>query len=136
MKKLNSYLLLKITEQLKFPIAVVILLSLFINTKAFSQIPSPPLKLGQSVVTCFDQTSDLVVRAYEIRKNRPNFITPGTYWNAPLQNSGADWTNTKIGNVYGIAIDDAAAPNIFVARSTVYCSDAYTLRPDSGLVYK
>ena len=136
MKKLNSYLLLKISEQLKFPIAVIILLNLFFCANAFSQIPSPPLKLGQSVVTCFDQTSDLVVRAYEIRKNRPAFITPGTYWNAPLQNSGADWTNTKIGNVYGIAIDDAAAPNIFVSRSTVYCSDAYTLRPDSGLVYK
>ncbi|HMS33369.1 MAG TPA: hypothetical protein PKC91_04710 [Ignavibacteria bacterium] len=117
--------------------SVAVLLLLFVLiADAYAQIPSPPLQLGQSVVTCFDQTSDIVVRAYEIRKNRPAFVNSGTYWNAPLQNSGADWTNTRIGNVYGIALDDAAAPSIFVSRSTVFCSDAYTLRPDSGLVYK
>jgi len=136
MKKLKLRYEFDSTKLLNSLIAVIILFTFFSNFKVYSQIPSPPLKLGQSVVTSFDQTSDVVVRAYEIRKNRPNFITPGTYWNAPLQNSGADWTNTKIGNVYGIALDDAPAPNIFVSRSTVFCSDAYTLRRDSGLVYR
>lgn len=136
MKKLHYQFVSTNHEIFKFIISATIFISLAINFKTFSQIPSPPLKLGQSIVTGFDQTSDIVVRAYEIRKNRPAFVTNGTYWNAPLQNSGADWTNTRIGNVYGIALDDAAAPNIFVSRSTVYCSDAYTLRPDSSVIYR
>ena len=101
-------------------------------TPGYSQV----IKLGQSVVTSFelDNPAYKVVRVIDIR-NRPTFLPGGTQWNPP-QTFGTNWTEAAMGSVYGVALDDNTNPNIFVARSTVYCFEDYTLRPDSAIIYK
>ncbi len=51
----------------------------------------------------------------------------------PLLFAGADWNQSKMGNVFGITLDDQNPPNIYVSRSTVYCGTPDTL---VGLIYK
>lgn len=95
-----------------------------------------PLELGQSVVTSYqdNQPSYNVVRVIDIR-NRPPFISGGSR-QMPNQFAGVEWTNAKLGNVYGIALDENPNPNIFVSRSTVYCSNDQILRSDSSIIYR
>ena len=84
-------------------------------------------------MTSFDPVNPAykVVKVIDIR-NRPPFVIGGNFWN-PNSLSGANWTKEKMGNVFGITMDDANPPNIYVARSTVYCGTPDTL---VGLIYK
>ena len=130
MKKLFTGFTDSVNIKLNYVIAVF-LLSCFNITSSYSQLP---LKLGQCVVTSFDLTSSMpVVRIFEIRKNRPDFVFGGTYWNFPQVYTGSQWTRNRMGDVFGIAIDDGTFPNIFVSRTSVYC-DAATELP--GLIYR
>jgi len=106
----------------------------FLICFSVSSVLSQPLQLGQSVVTSFEfnNSSFKVVKVIDIR-NRPPFIPGGTYWNTPTTNSGSNWTQGHLGQVFGIAIDDASDPNIFVSRSSVYCGEPVSLQ---GLIYK
>ena len=124
-------------QNTKFIHAFVVLAFLFIFTSfSYSQIPivsNGPLKQGQSVVTSYDPVNALynAVRVVDIR-NSPPFIAGGNVWN-PNSYAGSDWTQARMGFVYGITLDDADPPNIYVARSTVYCDRADSLH---GLIYK
>lgn len=133
MKKSFTAITLYLNSKFNLIFAIILILSLY-NSFAYSQIPTPPLKLGQCVVTSFDMDNNaVVVRVFEIRKNRPAFSTSGTYWNFPQQNSGSQWKRQTMGDVFGITLDYASSPNIFVARSSVYCDDA---TPLPGLIYR
>lgn len=136
----NTSLILKGYKGIKlFCLTLILLCSL--TSQIYSQYQTPivsqgPLKLGQSVVTSFDPSNDgyNVVRVVDLR-NRPPFQTNGHYWNSPAPNQfvGSDWTKARMGNVFGITLDDANPPNIYISRSTVFCSTLDTLE---GLIYK
>jgi hypothetical protein len=113
----------------KFTALMVLLIFLHIPNSVFTQ----PLQLGQSLVTSFDRLDPLhnVLRVVDIR-NRPPFVVNGSAWNPP-QTFGANWTNQRMNSVFGIATDHEPEPNIYVASSTVYCSDPH-LTP--GHIYK
>ncbi len=138
MKKHNFIIKMNLSRKIKQIFAVLVLLCSLLSV-SYSQMLSPiisqgPLKLGQSVVTSYEIENPgyYVLRVIDIR-NRPPFQTGGNYWSYPNQFAGQDWTKARMGNVFGITLDDANPPNIYVARSTVYCGT-----PDSlvGLIYK
>jgi len=138
----NHNLINKINLYMKVKQSLLLLIFLCILTSvSYSQIipitSNGPLKLGQSVVTSYEVAGGPynVVRVIDIR-NRPPFITGGSELH-PNQFAGPNWTNTKIGNVFGIALDDNPNPNIFLARSTVYCSASNgPAVPDSAIIYR
>lgn len=139
MRKLN--LIFKLNMYKKIEKALLLITLLCMSTSvSYSQITpitsNGPLKLGQSVVTSYEIAGGPynVVRVIDLR-NRPPFIPGGSELH-PNQFAGQNWTNTMMGNVFGIALDDNPNPNIFVSRSTVYCSDDYNLRPDSAIIYR
>ncbi|MEO8664540.1 MAG: dockerin type I repeat-containing protein, partial [Ignavibacteria bacterium] len=103
-----------------------------------SDANSQPLKLGQSVVTSytFDDTGMVynVVRVIDIRNHPPFTVAAGTYWNAPPQYVGPNWTRKRMRDVYGIAIDNETPPNFFISSTSVNCD---TPDPnDSALIYR
>ena len=140
MKKQSLIISLNLHKKILQPFKLIILICM-LTSVSFSQITpitsNGPLKLGQSVVTSYDAAGDSynVVRVIDIR-NRPPFITVGNHQLNPNQFAGANWTNTMMGNVFGITLDDNSNPNIFVSRSTMYCQNDYTLRSDSAVVYR
>lgn len=122
-------------EQFNQAFAVFILFFTF-TSFSYSQIPiisNGPLKPGQSIVTSYDPVNTLynAVRVIDIR-NSPPFLAGGNLWN-PNSYAGADWTQARMGFVYGITLDDADPPNIYISRSTVYCDRP---EPLTGLIYK
>ncbi|MBK8383511.1 MAG: hypothetical protein WAU38_10400 [Ignavibacteria bacterium] len=110
-------------------LCAIFLITFFASNKSFSQ----PLKPGQTVVTSFDPVNPLYnsVKVMDLR-NKPPFVVGGNFW-APATFAGADWNQSKMGNVFGITLDDQNPPNIYVSRSTVYCGTPDTL---VGLIYK
>lgn len=122
-----KYLNIKLIQSI-----TIIVLLCFLTSPSFSQ----PLQLGQCVVTSYDPGSPNVVRVIDIR-NQPPFAIGGNYWNAPPQYIGADWTKSRMGSVYGIALDDAPSPNIFISSSTSLYFPCDLLEPDvTALIYK
>ena len=121
-------------------LSILIFILIYFNaTTLLSQInphPRPPLYLGQSVVTSYtSDASDVsykVVRVIDIR-NMPPFIPGGNYWSTPAEYAGGDWTKGRMRNVYGIALDNASPPNIFVASTAVNQNMALT---DSVMIYR
>jgi len=97
--------------------------------------PTPSAVLaGMTAVTCFSGL-DLsappakfktapVVAVIDNRLPQPasNYQPAvGVNWCAPSFHGPADsWTNANLGQVFGITIDDASPPNIYVTASTVY----------------
>ncbi len=95
---------------------------------------SQPLKIGQSVVTSHDggNSNYNCVKVIDLN-NRPNFSTGGHYWN-PNSYAHADWTHSRMGEVFGIAIDDNNPPNIYVSTTNIYWGNLHPQGP--ALIYK
>ena len=105
-----------------------------------------PLEPGESVATCrsgfvFDGTMlvpmPFVVAVIDVRDpicNAPGFGVPITdptvNWLAPMYHNEAtlsptgdpahEWTDVNLGQVFGVALDDAPNPNIYVTSTRVY----------------
>lgn len=110
---------------------IAMLMCVFLNNDASAQMP---LKLGQSVVTShsFDGVNNQyypVVEIFDIRHNPP--FVPG-FWNAPVQYSHSDWTSNRMGEVYGIALDNSSPPNIFIASTDIFGANS----SNNGLIFK
>ncbi|MCY7360600.1 MAG: hypothetical protein LH629_00820 [Ignavibacteria bacterium] len=119
----------KNSNKTKIIIISMVLLFCSVSKNIYSQL----LQYGKSVVTSFDY-ADLnynVVRILDIR-NRPPFIPGGSQWNPP-QAFGANWTKQRMGDVFGITLDNMSPPNIFVSSSSAYCEEPYNL---AGLIYR
>lgn len=135
MKKLITFT--KVYSKIRFiQVLAWFVLAFTITSTSYSQIPivsGGPLEPGQSVVTSYDPVNSLYnpVRVIDVR-NSPPFVVWGNFWN-PNSYTGADWTQARMGIVYGITLDDADPPNIYVARSTVFCDRP---EPLAGLIYK
>jgi hypothetical protein len=103
-----------------------------------------PLQPGEAVMTCYsgNNSSNPVMALVDIRE--PSVHAPGFNQNwAPPAQHPPSWTTATIGEVFGIALDDASPPNIYVTSTAVYESTyggvgyAYAQNtPATGQVYK
>ncbi len=89
-----------------------------------------PLAQGEAVITCFSDfinpslgspttinTAGPVVAFVDVRNPVGQNIPLGVNWAAPEY---SQWTAKALGQVFGVTLDDASPPNIFVAASSVY----------------
>ncbi len=117
------------------PVLFSVNLFLALAMDVFSQ----PLRLGQSVATSNDYFAGPgynVLRVVDIR-NIPPFVTGGNYWTTPAQFSHPDWTKARMRSVYGIALSDASAPDIYVSASTsIYSPCLQMAQNDSVMIFK
>ncbi|HVR96594.1 MAG TPA: hypothetical protein VMW27_08270 [Thermoanaerobaculia bacterium] len=114
---------------------------------AFLAVPSPeallaqpeapfPLQPGEVVVTCSSgfNPGGFVLGVVDTRD--PAIHAPGTNrnWPAPMYHA-AHWTSSSFGNgeVFGVALDDAPNPNIYLTATSSYGGLSLT---GSGRVFK
>jgi hypothetical protein len=94
-----------------------------------------PLKPNQLVITCFSGTSNnavipdpdnYVIGFMDTRDPLGDGATLGSNWAPPPgwafhnETSADEWTAGNLGEVFGVTLDDAPAPNIYTSASTVY----------------
>ena len=102
-----------------------------------------PMKLGEAAATCFSgfktvsvsfpplNDKAFVTGIIDVSDPKGAGIAPGTNWVAPmfhndlaLQSGVPDplqeWTAGNLGQVFGLAIDDASPPNLYVTATTSY----------------
>lgn len=112
---------------------------LLFASSAMAQFPLDP---GESVMTCFSDNvvgfpvnpAAPVVALFDIRNPAANAPPYPTNWNPPHQ---ALATYSQVGEVFGIALDDATPPNIYVTSTSVYYTTVVTqVAPGSGRVFK
>lgn len=78
-----------------------------------------PMQDGMAFATCFaNNTGGFVCGVYDVRSYATQG-TPGQHWAAPMYHD-ATWTNTNMGQVFGIAIDEDGNGDIFVTSTTCY----------------
>jgi hypothetical protein len=99
-----------------------------------------PLTSGQVVATSDAQPSDeFVVRVFD---TNPALAATDTNWTARQfhnefnGNPSDDWTRANLGHVFGVTVDDAPAPNIYVAAASFYQSQPAGGPGGNGAVYK
>lgn len=119
-----------------------------------------PLQKGYVVASCFSSTTPydftqdpdgFVVMIFDSTTgelaNAGTGLSGGSYaWrrfhnevgvqNPNVPSPSEEWTAGNLGEVFGITLDDAANPNIYVAASTVYGVHAYPAGNHSGTVYR
>lgn len=104
--------------------------------------PIFPLEPGEVAVTCGANQGQPVVGLIDVRDPGcdPNAIL-GQNWAAPMYhnempnatlNTGDVWTVDNLGQVFGVTLDDATPPNIFVTATTTYPATT----PVGGDVYR
>lgn len=98
-----------------------------------------PLVPGEAVITCFSDNNPNapVVAAFDIRNTAS---APGTNqnWAAPAVHLPS-WNSSTFGGgeVFGVALDTAAQPNIYLTSTSVYTGGVVTqATPGTGQVYK
>ena len=137
MKNQNLFIRMNLLMKIKQIFTLFLFLGL-LNSIAYSQLSTPivsngPLKLGQSIVTSYDPAGVYnVVRVIDIR-NKPPFVIGGNHWSTPVQYVGANWTRNRMRNVFGIALDNAVPPNIYISSSALNTLMALN---DSVLIYR
>lgn len=97
-----------------------------------------PLDPGEAILTCFSDNNNAnpVVGLFDIRNPSANAPGFNTNWNAP-HGAQPTWTRQSLGEVFGIALDDASPPNIYLTSTTVYTTTVVTqTAPGTGQVFK
>ncbi len=112
---------------------------------------SLPVDPGESVITHFSGSTGFVVTlvntANPAGQGAPlGGASPSTNWLAPKYNNPfpgnptnnpADaWTSANLGQVFGVVLDDASPPNIYVAATTVYGNLGFGPGGIGGEVYR
>ena len=126
---------LELNIKIKYILYCILNIALYLVFCSFlNSSQAQPLKLGQSVVTSYDEVHDNynALKVIDLR-NQPTYATGGKYWE-PNVYTGPNWDHARMGNIFGIAIDDAPQPNIFTARSTVYSQTSRLNH--SGMIFK
>lgn len=116
--------------------------------------PNPallPIPEGALVATCFSDfnipggggginLNGFVVGIVDVRNPAANGAVKGLNWCPDMyhnDNSVANkWTAANLGQVYGVTLDDAANPNIYVTATTIYGYVTFKPGGTGGEVYK
>lgn len=121
-------------------LAALVLALVMVGAPAQAQYATFPMVPGEMAVTCFSgllQNSQPfphdpdgpVLAVIDGRIPPVDVLSPipvlDTNWNAlayhnELGNAGHEWTAENLGQVFGIAIDDADPPNIYTTATTLY----------------
>jgi hypothetical protein len=103
--------------------AVAVLLAALPAAAAWAQPLPFPIEPGQVVVTCSSGTSPdgAVLAVFDIRNPAANAPGVNQNWLAPAYHA-ANWTSANFngGEVFGVTLDDAEPPNIYVTASSSY----------------
>ena len=95
--------------------------------------PNSIFECGQAVITCFSGASPSG-HVLGIKNIRDKSTAPiGSNWTPPAAASHPDWVGTNMGEVFGLAIDDAN--NIYATATIVYGNALYS-GTDGGKIYK
>lgn len=89
--------------------------------------PAPfPLKPGMSVVTQNDPFNQSYVLATFDLREAPCYGTLGGNW-CPPRYTGPNnsWTRANLGEIFGVEIDDATPPDIFVTASNLHGANVF-----------
>ncbi len=89
--------------------------------------PLFPVKCGQAVVTCYAGSagteSPTAYAAGLIAIDQRNASTPrAANWSAPMYHGTTTWPwdNAHLGEVFGVTLDDAVPPNIYLSSTSIY----------------
>lgn len=110
---------------------------LVLATAVYAAAPFP-LVPGEAVITCFSDNNQNapVVAAFDIRNTAS---APGVNqnWAAPVVHLPT-WNSSNFGGgeVFGVALDTAAQPNIYLTSTSVYAGLFTQLTLGTGQVYK
>lgn len=137
---------------MRFQRAIAGMVGLLAQTSVVcGQGASLPVDPGESVITHFSGGPGFVVTlvntANPTGQGAPlGGVSPSTNWLAPRYtnafpgnptNSPADaWNANNLGQVFGVVLDDASPPNIYVAASTVYGNLGFGPGGVGGEVYR
>jgi hypothetical protein len=104
--------------------AIASLLAVIAGAPALAQPASLPVDVGETVHTFMSRNDlgDVVVTLVDTTPSGLTGAVPGSNHLAPLfWNQGAginEWTSANLGQVYGVTIDNAANPNIYVTAAS------------------
>lgn len=110
-------------------------------TCACAAAPFPMINGEVAVTTMGDVDDAFVLSLVDVR---PPFPAPNTNWRAPMfHNEFAPsapsevWTRANLGQVFGVCLDTASPPNIYVASTSIYPNISKVFTPDGpGAVFK
>ena len=98
-----------------------------------------PLQPGEAVATCFsdNRPGGFVLGVYDVTDLASHGPPTGQALPIPVRHHPS-WTRQTLGEVFGIALDDAPNPNIYVTSAFVYNNPAIQLInvPATGQVFK
>lgn len=99
-----------------------------------------PLQPGDAVATCFsenDPNGFVVAVVGDIRNPSSAGAVVNQNWAAPMRKHPS-WTRSKLGEVFGIALDDAPNPNVYLTSTSLYRRQfVYSqTAPGTGQVFK
>jgi hypothetical protein len=109
-------------------------LALLLAQLAGAQTAPFPLQAGEAVVTCFSgaDPNGFVAAVFDVRDPAANSPGVDRNWLPPVYHH-ASWTaGTFGGEVFGLALDDAASPNVYLTSTSTYGQGQL----GSGKVYK
>lgn len=95
---------------------------LLLGSTAYAQTAPFPLVAGEAVVTCFSgaDPNGFVTAVFDLRD--PAGSSPGVdvNWTPPVYHHESWTAGTFGGEVFGLALDDAPAPNVYLTSTSTY----------------
>ncbi|MCU1348777.1 MAG: hypothetical protein JWO56_1807, partial [Acidobacteria bacterium] len=129
-------------HRLPLAAALALALSAVLSVAAFGAPAAFPMKLGEAGVTCFSGfqnpsgmfppiKDDFVAGIVDVSDPKGSGVTPGTNWGAPMFHNEVslqvgvpdplqEWRSGNLGQVFGLTLDDASPPNLYVTATTSY----------------
>jgi hypothetical protein len=126
----------------RVPLVAAILVILC--SSAFAAPATFPMKLGEAAATCFSGFKQPIAGSFppiddkafvtgivDVSDPKGAGVAPGTNWMAPMFHNEVafqtgvpdpkqEWTAGNLGQVFGLALDDASPPNLYVTATTSY----------------
>lgn len=118
-----------------------LMLSVLMSVLPLISVSAQVLQPGEAVLTCFSDNNATgpVMAVFDIRNPAANSPGVNKNWPAPSQHL-SNWTRRDFGGeIFGIALDDASPPNIYVTPTVIYKSSYMGIAQTaagSGQVYK
>lgn len=122
--------------------------SMSVGLPLAAQTLQPPLKPGQAVVTCYSgdvATNPVFAIVDHVDDPAGHGAVVNQDWKAAtIEHNDPSWTLQGLGSeVFGVALDDAPKPNIYLSSTTIYQSnwfgnfrDYNQTTPGRGQIYK
>ena len=125
MKYLNTWRLHTLQSRIKTAFVFCGLLAA--AGPAAAAVATFPLQSGEAVATCASSSNpgSFVIGVIDLRNPAVNSPGMGTNWYAPMFHNefpvtANTWNAANLGQLFGVALDDASPPNIYATATAVY----------------